>query len=83
VTATAGAGDLAFANSTTIDGNGSVTVDGGAVTCFTVTSASNVIRDLSITDCSIGVLVTGDPADGNALRGNTIQQRIRRSPDRR
>jgi len=67
-----GAGDLAFANSTTIDGNGTVTVDGGGVTCFTVTSASNVIRDLSITDCNIGVLVTGDPADGNALRGNTI-----------
>jgi hypothetical protein len=66
------AGADGLAASTTINGNGTVTVNGGGVTCFTVTSASNVIRDLNITGCAIGVLITGDPADANAVRGNTI-----------
>jgi parallel beta-helix repeat protein len=61
-----------FSNSTTIDSNLNVTVHGGAFPCFIVTSASNVIRDLNITGCSRGVEITGDPADGNAVRGNTI-----------
>jgi parallel beta-helix repeat protein len=66
------AGADGLAASTTIDGNGTVTVDGGAFACFTVSSPSNVIRDLLITGCTDGVLITGDPADGNAVRGNTI-----------
>jgi hypothetical protein len=61
-----------FSNSTTIDSNLNVTVNGGGINCFVVTSASNVIRDLNITGCAIGVRITGDAADANALRGNTI-----------
>ena len=71
-----GAGPLALADHTTIDGNGNVTVSGGAFSCFTVTSASNVIRDLGITGCLLvtqgGVLITGEDADSNAVRGNTL-----------
>ncbi len=71
-----GAGPLALADHTTIDGNGSVTVSGGAFSCLTVTSASNVIRDLAITGCLLitqgGVLITGEDADTNAVRGNTL-----------
>jgi hypothetical protein len=37
-----------------------------------VTSPSNVIRDLNVTGCTEGVLITGEDADGNAVRGNTI-----------
>jgi len=66
------AGADGLAANTTIDGNGTVTVKGGAFPCFVVTSPTNVIRDLNITGCTVGVVITGDPADGNALRGNTI-----------
>jgi hypothetical protein len=72
ITLGAGLPTLAAAQGTTIDGNGNVTVDGGGVVCFTVTSASNTIRDLLITNCTRAVLITGEAADGNAVRGNTI-----------
>jgi CSLREA domain-containing protein len=63
---------LSAAEATTIDGNGTVTVHGGGFPCFLVTSAGNVIRDLSITGCTYGIAISGEPADGNAVRGNTI-----------
>jgi CSLREA domain-containing protein len=74
-TSVAGADGLA--NSTTIDGNSSVTVNGGmGFACFKVTSASNTIRDLSITDCTQAVLITGESADANAVRGNTLYSNL-------
>jgi hypothetical protein len=68
------AGADGLAASTTIDGNGTVTVDGGGFDCFTVTSSSNVIRDLTITGCTDGIHIaeTTGEADANAVRGNTI-----------
>jgi parallel beta-helix repeat protein len=66
------AGADGLAASTTIDGNGNVTVDGGAFLCFDVASAGNTIRDLAITGCNHGLWITGEEADGNAVRGNTV-----------
>ena len=66
------AGIDGLAANTTIDGNGTLTVDGGAFNCFEVTSPTNVIRDLTITGCADGIFISTDDADANAVRGNTI-----------
>ena len=61
------------ADGTTIDGNLNVTVSCAApFVGFTVTGGNNVIRDLAITGCTTGIRITGEPADGNFVRGNRI-----------
>jgi hypothetical protein len=65
---------LSAAQATTIDGNGTVTISGagGGFDCFTVTSAGNTIRDLSITGCLSAIHLSAATADSNAIKGNTI-----------
>lgn len=56
--------------STTIRGNGAVTVDGGqpanGLTCFSITSSSNRIQGLTIRNCFKGISISS-PAQGNYI----------------
>ena len=71
---------LSAAQPTAIHGPGggsaapSVVIDcgGGAFAGFTVTSAGNAIRDLSIINCDDGVFITGEGADNNRVADNWI-----------
>lgn len=63
------------ADNTTIDGGtlGNLVVTcGGAFDGFTVTGASNTIRDFVINGCTDGVDISGDTADSNTITSNRI-----------
>jgi hypothetical protein len=71
---------LSEAHATVINGAGggstapSIIIDcgGAAIDGFTVTSAGNTIRDLSIVNCADGIYINTEAADTNLVAGNWI-----------